>query len=170
MSEHPESRSVQLTRVFDAPIDLVYQAWTDPAHVMKWMKCHPDATMEVEGWEPRAGAMFRYRMAKVGEFEALSTGRILEADPPNVFVYATDPNPALGAPELTVRVELEPVDEKTKLTLTHSGLPNEGFCGIVEGGWTVSLGLLQDLVLTLATTFTSAYLMKTPESKEGNQE
>ena len=30
------TRNVHLTRVFDAPIELVWKAWTDPQHVMRW--------------------------------------------------------------------------------------------------------------------------------------
>ena len=35
MSE-PKKRDVVVTRVFDAPIELVWKAWSDPAHVMQW--------------------------------------------------------------------------------------------------------------------------------------
>ncbi len=32
----PKTRDLIVTRVFDAPIELVWKAWTDPEHVMKW--------------------------------------------------------------------------------------------------------------------------------------
>ncbi len=155
MSDAQETRTVEIKRVFDAPIDLVYEAWTKGEHVNQWMKCHPEAEMDVEGWEPRAGAEFRYRMAKEGEFEVHTTGRILEADAPRTFAYAMDADPTIGAPEFTVRIELAEVGEGTELTLTHAGLPNEDFCGIVEGGWSVSLSLLQDLVVALVGAYAS---------------
>jgi len=31
-----ETRDLVVTRVFDAPIELVWKAWTDPEYVMKW--------------------------------------------------------------------------------------------------------------------------------------
>jgi uncharacterized protein YndB with AHSA1/START domain len=31
-----KKRDLVVTRVFDAPIELVWQAWTDPKHVMRW--------------------------------------------------------------------------------------------------------------------------------------
>lgn len=143
-----ETRSVTVTRTYDAPIELVYRAWSEAEHIMRWMKCDAAVTMNVVGWEGRAGARFSYRMAKAGEFEANVTGRILTADPPRVFEYATDPDPELGAPELRVRVELEEVAGGTLLTLRHTGLPSLDFCGIVEGGWSVSLELLRGVVET----------------------
>lgn len=32
----PKKRDLIVTRVFDAPIELVWKAWTDPEHVMRW--------------------------------------------------------------------------------------------------------------------------------------
>ena len=29
-------REIVITRVFDAPRELVWQAWTDPEHVVRW--------------------------------------------------------------------------------------------------------------------------------------
>jgi uncharacterized protein YndB with AHSA1/START domain len=31
-----EKRDLVFTRVFDAPVALVWKAWTDPQHVMQW--------------------------------------------------------------------------------------------------------------------------------------
>ena len=32
----PRKRDLIVSRVFDAPIELVWKAWTDPEHVMRW--------------------------------------------------------------------------------------------------------------------------------------
>lgn len=147
MSE--EVHTVRIERVFRAPIEFVYRAWTEPEHVNQWMKCDAKATLEVEGWEPRVGAETRCVMAMPGEWETVSTGRVIEADPPRVFAYVVDPNPRIGAPEFTVRVELSEVEDGTHLVLTHSGVRNE-LCAIIEGGWGTSLRLLGDRLETLA--------------------
>jgi uncharacterized protein YndB with AHSA1/START domain len=34
MSTEPKQRNVVVTRVFDAPVEQVWKAWTDPEHVM----------------------------------------------------------------------------------------------------------------------------------------
>ena len=31
-----KTKDLVVTRVFDAPIELVWKAWTDPKHVMRW--------------------------------------------------------------------------------------------------------------------------------------
>lgn len=151
MSESKEKgRAVTLTRVFDAPIDLVYRVWAEPAHVVKWMKCDEQATLEVENWVPAVGTEFKTHMAQPGVFEAWSTGRFTEVDPPNVLAYVYDADPKLGVPEMSVRVELEDLgDSQTKLTLTQFGIPNDMIFGVIEGGWTASMRQLQTIVRVL---------------------
>ena len=75
MSTTDGTQTVVLRRVFAAPIDLVWRAWTEAEHVAKWMKCDPEATLELENWVPEVGATFRSHMAKEGVFEADTTGR-----------------------------------------------------------------------------------------------
>lgn len=146
MTESPEVKSVTLTRVFDAPIDLVYEAWTRAEHVCRWMKCDNDATLEVEDWEPAVGATYKTHMFQEGVFEVWTTGRFTEVDPPSVLEYVSDPDPNLQMPEMRIRVELREQDGRTQLTLTHSGMPTDDICGVIEGGWTNSLSMLGELV------------------------
>lgn len=142
-----ERLSVTLTREYDAPIDLVFSAWTDPNHVSRWMKCDDAAIVECTSWEPKTGASFSTKMEMPGQWKVESTGRFLEVDPPHLLVYATDADPGMQMPQLEVRVELEVLSPtRTRLTLTHSGLPNDDMCGIVEGGWTHSLTTLESIV------------------------
>ena len=163
-----ETRSVQITKVYDAPIQMVYDAWTQAEHVTKWMKCDAQATLDLEGWEPRVGATFKTRMARGEQLIAASTGRVLAAQSPHLFSYSTDPMPQLGVGEMTVRIELTEVEGGTQLLLTHSGVPNEQVCGFLEAGWGVSLELLKDLVVALTGAFASVRLARKEES-EGSE-
>jgi uncharacterized protein YndB with AHSA1/START domain len=36
MNEAPTAQEIRITRVFDAPRALVWQAWTDPEHLARW--------------------------------------------------------------------------------------------------------------------------------------
>lgn len=36
MSTEPKKRDLVVTRVFDAPVELVWKAWSDPAYVTQW--------------------------------------------------------------------------------------------------------------------------------------
>lgn len=36
ITDNVKKRDLVITRVFDAPIELVWKAWTDPKHMMRW--------------------------------------------------------------------------------------------------------------------------------------
>lgn len=152
MSQEPNARSVTLRRTFDAPRDLVYRAWTEGHHVTRWMKCDAEAHLEVENWEPAVGARYKTHMWKEGVFEVWGEGEFTVVDPPNVLEYRSDADAQMQMPSMTVRVEFKDAGGKTEVTLTHSGIPNDMMCGIIEGGWTNSMGMLADVVLMLAGT------------------
>jgi uncharacterized protein YndB with AHSA1/START domain len=50
---------VDITREFDAPVELVRRAWTDPDLVKQWLGPRR-FEMVIERWEPRAGGAYRY--------------------------------------------------------------------------------------------------------------
>ena len=50
---------VDITREFDAPLELVRRAWTDPDLVKQWLGPRK-YEMVIEHWEPRAGGAYRY--------------------------------------------------------------------------------------------------------------
>ena len=50
---------VDITRDFDAPLELVRRAWTDPDLVKQWLGPRR-FEMVIERWEPRAGGTYRY--------------------------------------------------------------------------------------------------------------
>ncbi|WP_276356142.1 SRPBCC family protein [Cohnella caldifontis] len=56
-----EERSIVVTRVFDAPRELVYRVWTDPNHLTQWWgpKGFTNTTHE---FEARQGGVWRYTM------------------------------------------------------------------------------------------------------------
>ncbi len=141
-----EQKSVTITRTFSAPVEAVFRAWTDPAHASQWMKCDPGVDLELEQWQPETGARYATTMTKPGEWSVSTTGEFLEVDPPHLLVYRSDAQPDRGFPAATVRVELAAVDGGTQLTLTHSGLPGEEMCSIVEGGWTNGLRMLEQML------------------------
>ncbi|HLQ39116.1 MAG TPA: SRPBCC domain-containing protein [Planctomycetota bacterium] len=136
--------TVTITRVLAAPIELVWRAWTDPAQVVRWMKCEPGVAVTYTGWQPAVGARFTSTMCKPGAWENRGSGEFLAVEPPRLLAYRMDANPAIGAPAMTVRIELESTAGGTRLTLSHSGIPSDMMRGIIEAGWTGSLQMLAE--------------------------
>ena len=72
-----ESRDLTLERLFDAPRDLVWRAWTDPEQLRKWWAPKPYETAECE-MDLRPGGKFYTRMIGPDGFDVSGTGCFLE--------------------------------------------------------------------------------------------
>jgi len=64
---------LMLERVFDAPRDLVWKAWTTPEHIRKWWAPKPYETPEVE-IDLKPGGIFRMRMTGPDGFDTGTGG------------------------------------------------------------------------------------------------
>ncbi len=152
------TKTLTITRTFDAPREKVWKAWTTPEHVKQWWGPQgfsaPEATIDF-----REGGTYLYCMRggpDMGPFankDFWSTGTYKEIVPMERIV-ATDnfadahgnvisPNDA-GMPgewpeEMTVTVTFADAGEgKTKITLVHTGHPAE-MAKDAEAGWNQSL-------------------------------
>ncbi|MDG1087935.1 MAG: SRPBCC domain-containing protein [Acidimicrobiales bacterium] len=131
--------SVVIERHFDAPVELVWKMWTESEHFAAWYG-PTGATIPVAKMNVRVGGSRHICMAMetpngpmqmwfVGEFleivanERLVYTEAMSDEDGNVISPAQMGVPE-GHPETTqVIVELEPVDGKTKMTMTHIGVP-----------------------------------------------
>jgi len=142
--------SVVLERTLDAPVDLVWQMWTDPEHFKAWYG--PDgASIPVAELDVRVGGPRRVCMevdSPNGPMRMWFGGEHREVVRPVRLVYTEsmsdeDGNatvPDGGHPTTTeVHVELEDVAGKTRMRLTHVGIP-AGSPG--AAGWTMALDKL----------------------------
>lgn len=88
-------------RVFDAPREKVWQAFTDPAIVPHWWGKHGTTTV-VEEMDVRPGGKWRYVSRDEGREDAVFFGEYLEVTPPERFRWTfmfEVPGGAQGGPE-----------------------------------------------------------------------
>lgn len=108
-----------LERVVDVKPELVWRAWTEPEHVMKWFTPKPWETVECE-IDLRPGGLFRTTMrSPEGEVQPASNGCFLEVVPNRrlVFTDALGPGYRPNASSfMTAYVLLEPEGAGTKYT------------------------------------------------------
>jgi len=109
-----------LERVFDVPPDLVWAAWTVPAHVKKWFTPAPWKTVECE-IDLRPGGIFRTVMRSPEGQDITNLGCFLEIVPNRKLVWtvALGPgyrpsNPTFDVPLFTAVITLEPHGNGTK--------------------------------------------------------
>lgn len=82
----PSDREIEMTRVFDAPRKLVWEAWTNPAHVPRWMLGPPGWTMPVCEIDLRPGGEWHFVWRKGDGSEMAMRGLYKEVVPPERLV------------------------------------------------------------------------------------
>ena len=140
MTERTADQEVLITRVFDAPREQVFRAWTDPAEIAAWYGPeHMHAPAERIRIDLRVGGRWELTMvAREGGGEFSIGYDIIELNKPELLVLRSDPMPEMGMPDPTVlRVELHDHGTKTRMTLSDGPFPR-GAQG-AEAGWTVAL-------------------------------
>jgi len=143
----PSDQEVLVTRIFDAPRERVFKAWTDPDEVAAWYGPeHFNTPRERIRIDLRVGGRYELTMVQrdgTGEF---SIGYdIVELVEPELLVLRSDPMPEMGMAEPTVtRVELHDHGAKTRMTLTDG--PYAAGAGHAEAGWGASFDKLAAFV------------------------
>jgi uncharacterized protein YndB with AHSA1/START domain len=139
-------QEVLITRVFDAPRQQVWRAWTDPDEVAAWFGPeHFDTPRERIRIDLRVGGRYELTMVRPGGGEFPIGYEIVELVEPELLVLRSDPMPEMGMHEPTVtRVELHAHGEKTRMTLTDGPYPAGG--GHAEAGWRAAFDKLERVV------------------------
>jgi uncharacterized protein YndB with AHSA1/START domain len=148
-------RELVITRVFDAPRELVWKAWTEPERFMRWWgpKIFTSPRCEID---LRVGGRYLWCMRWPDGRENYTTGEYREvvpferlvftdcfADADGNVVPATHYGMSADFPMQTqVTVTLEEHEGKTRMTLTHAGLPGGEFGEMAGAGWNESFDKL----------------------------
>src|SRR5687768_14342672 len=112
----PSDREVVMTRVFDAPRSLVWEAWTNPEHVPQWLLGPEGWTMPVCEIDLRPGGEWHFVWRRTGGTEMEMRGEYREITPPERLVCTE----SWGGdwPETLNTLILTEEDGKTTMTQT----------------------------------------------------
>jgi uncharacterized protein YndB with AHSA1/START domain len=146
-----------ITRVFDAPRDLVFKAWTDPAQLMRWWG-PKHFTTPVVTVDLRVGGVFHYCMRSPEGQDFWGIGVYREIVSPGLIVYTDSFADAQGKPvppshygmsadhpaETLVTVTFVEHEGKTELTLRHIIPESSEVRAGAQQGWTEMLERLAD--------------------------
>ena len=158
----PSDREILVERTFDAPRELVFDAFVTPAIVRRWLLGPPGWTMPVCEIDARAGGAYRYewfkettgeRMGMGGTFrEVTRASRIVATEKFDVAWY---PGEAVTATSFTSRP-----DGTTHVTLTVTYASKEArdvaSRSGMDAGMSAGFARLEDLAGTLATALAAA--------------
>jgi uncharacterized protein YndB with AHSA1/START domain len=146
--ERKSEREVAITRTFDGPVRLVFEAWTKPELLKRWwaprsmgmslLSCEADV---------RPGGTYRFEFGREGSETMAFFGKYLEVIPPSRLVWTNEE----GGGQSITTVTFEEKNGKTLLVLHELGPSKEaGDAGVDFGeGLRETFGQLDELLVAL---------------------
>jgi uncharacterized protein YndB with AHSA1/START domain len=133
---------LEQARVFEAPVERVFELLTDPTELTKWWGPHGFSTPKVQ-IDLRVGGSYRFTM-KPPEGEAFHlSGEFLEIQAPSGlrFTFGWD-EPVPDDRETVVELALDSLGGRTKVTLTQGEFATAERLELHRGGWADSFDKL----------------------------
>jgi uncharacterized protein YndB with AHSA1/START domain len=130
----PSDREIVLTRVFDAPRQLVFEAYTKPELLQRWLTGRQDHTMPICEIDLRVGGAYRYVWRGPDGMEMTSKGVFREVILPERLVATERFEPSWYEGEGVNTTTFVEQDGKTTVTLTIQCASKEVRDGILKSG------------------------------------
>ncbi len=117
----PLERTIELTKVFAAPCERVFAAWTEPRRLARWFGPSGYTVHSCQA-QARPGGIFRLCTRSPEGKEYWVRGVYEELDPPRRLVIVSTADDEFGRPALEERVEVTLLDEdgRTRLVVRAS--------------------------------------------------
>ena len=129
-------RELVITRIFEAPRQLVFKMWTEPEHLVRWWGPRGFTTISGRMDVRPGGAWSRLMRAPNGTvIRKHGIYREIVAPDRLVLTYVTDDLAGNPGPETLVTVTLADLDGKTRLTLHQTGFESVLAREAHHGGW-----------------------------------
>ena len=141
------NRTLTIERTFNAPIQLVWDAWTKADHIVKWWGPKGMET-RIEEHSLKVGGDWKFIMKMPDGRDFIAEGQYQEIHAPNKLVTTANFRPMTEG--VVLEVFLEADGEKTifKFNVVH---PTEEYCKQQEAmgfynGWASTFDRLQEMI------------------------
>ncbi|MGO9607661.1 MAG: SRPBCC domain-containing protein [Candidatus Binataceae bacterium] len=144
----PAERVLVITRVFDAPRSLVFKAWTQPDHLLRWWGPR-GYTTSISEMDVRPGGAYRFRMRSGEGIDHYWYGVFREIVEPERIVWTCileGPDGKSISAETLLTVTLEEHEGKTKLTLHQAVFGTVEVRAAHSNGWSDAMDRLAEYV------------------------
>lgn len=162
LNQKTGGQELVITRVFNAPRELVWKTWTEPEHLMQWWGPR-GFTSPVIKMDFRIGGKSLECMRSPEGEDYWSTGSYREIVEREKIVTTDSFSDAQGnvVPasrygmsgnwplELLVTVTFEDVGDETQITLRHEGIPSGENRDSAESGWNESFDKLAEYLMEI---------------------
>ncbi|NER18373.1 SRPBCC family protein [Spongiivirga citrea] len=109
----PANCVLTIERAFDAPLDLVWEAWTKPEHIANWWSPGP-MTMDIKKFDFEVEGDWEYSMMMDNGNEFIAKGRYVEISPKNRIVTTASFLPMTDG--VTLVADFMEAGDKTEFT------------------------------------------------------
>jgi len=113
------NRTVTIERIYKAPLELVWEAWTKPEHIANWWGPKGMQTRVLEH-EFKVGGKWKYAMAMPDGKDFISEGTYTEIIPLQKIVCSADFKPMTEGVELQILLEEDGADTKFTFKVIHA--------------------------------------------------
>jgi uncharacterized protein YndB with AHSA1/START domain len=146
----PTDEQILITREFDAPKHLVYEAWTTPEHVKRWWNAKRGEVTIAE-IDLRVGGKWRYAMVTEDGFEVAFHGEFREIVR-NERIVSTEVYEGMPDAESVNTLTLAEVDGRTTLTILVQHTSKEHRDAHIESGMEAGMQDALDLLEQVAVS------------------
>jgi len=136
VAELPTQGGITITRVFEAPRELVWKEWTEPERFADWFGGgESEVPLSTVSMDVRPGGTWRLTMfADPGRREIHWKGEYREVDEPERLVFTVSDQPGEEAYELVIVAFTDLGDGRTEMLFEQRGqLPAEVYEGAKQG-------------------------------------
>jgi uncharacterized protein YndB with AHSA1/START domain len=144
-TEHGKRLALEMTRTFDAPRSLVWEAWTKAEHVAQWFTPRPLTTVKCEV-DLRPGGVFRITMRMPDGLEHPMDAKFVEVVPPEKIVFV---GKIEGDNEVHTTVTFTESGGKTTLAVHQTYAYESNATRGAPMGWKATLDQLGEVVASL---------------------
>lgn len=144
-------RTLVLSRTFDAPATLVFAAWSEPKHLVRWWG-PKDFTLPHCEQDFRVGGRYRFCMRAPDGSDHWVRGEYTLIDPPHrlVFTWLREEGDDVWCDTVVALTFVEEAG-RTRMTLNQTTFATSAHCDEHRDGWTECFYRLERFVETLNT-------------------
>jgi uncharacterized protein YndB with AHSA1/START domain len=149
----PSDREISMTRVFNAPAQLVFDAWTKPELLKRWLGVRAGWTMEVCEVDLRVGGKYRF-VWRGPDMTMGMGGAYREVVPPTRLVSTEKFDEAWYEGEAIDTIVLVEQDGKTTVTTTVRFVSREVRDAVIKSGMASGVAESYDKLAELLPSLT----------------
>ena len=136
--------AIRVGRIFDADVELLWKAWTEPAYIKRWFGSDPNGTVEEAVIDLKVGGSYRISFTDSDSSQHTCFGKFLSIIPNKMLVYSWEWENEPGHVS-EVHVSFQSIEDKTRVILEHKNL-NPDSAHIYDEGWSRALDKIEPII------------------------